>query len=65
MEFRFNISKIFKNNISRIGNSLLPAGYAAQDRRAALWVYFRFNDYEFLNDLWPIFVTLTICRAVG
>lgn len=38
MEFRFNVSKIFKNNISRIGNSLLPTGFVAADRRAALWV---------------------------
>jgi hypothetical protein len=36
MEFRFNVSKIFKNNISRIGNSLLPAGFVAPDRRSAL-----------------------------
>ncbi|XP_070496477.1 alpha-tubulin N-acetyltransferase-like isoform X2 [Chironomus tepperi] len=36
MEFRFNINKIFKNNISRIGNSLLPAAFVAPDRRSAL-----------------------------
>lgn len=36
MEFRFNINKIFKNNISRIGNSLLPVGFVAVDRRTAL-----------------------------
>jgi hypothetical protein len=36
MEFRFNVSKIFKNNISRIGNSLLPSGFVAPDRRSAL-----------------------------
>lgn len=38
MEFRFDINKIFKNNISRIGNALLPAGFVATDRRVALWV---------------------------
>ncbi|KAL7045763.1 hypothetical protein ACKWTF_002326 [Chironomus riparius] len=36
MEFRFNINKIFKNNISRVGNSLLPAAFIAPDRRSAL-----------------------------
>ncbi|CAO1319420.1 unnamed protein product [Diamesa tonsa] len=36
MEFRFDLKSIFKNEISRIGNSLLPAGFVAQDRRAAL-----------------------------
>lgn len=36
MEFRFDINKIFKNNISRIGNALLPAGFVATDRRVAL-----------------------------
>lgn len=36
MEFRFDLKNIFKNEISRIGNSLLPAGYVAQDRRSAL-----------------------------
>ncbi|CRL01006.1 CLUMA_CG014252, isoform A [Clunio marinus] len=36
MEFRFDITKIFKENISRIGNSLLPNGFIASDRRCAL-----------------------------
>lgn len=49
MEFRFNINKIFKNNISRIGNSLLPVGFVAVDRRTALWVTHKFLNKLFIS----------------